>query len=152
MKILLADFNDAQVISLIKDHLQSMQENSPPGSVYALAIDSLQTDDIDLYTLWEDSELLGMGALKQLDAENGEIKSMRTHKDHLRKGVANILLEHTVNIARDRAYHRLSLETGSGTAFDPALTLYKKYGFKNGEAFADYQSSEFNQFLHLDLD
>ena len=76
---------------------------------------------------------------------------MRTHPDHLRQGVAAALLEHVVTEARARGLVRLSLETGSGEAFEPALALYRRRGFVNGEPFGDYLPSAFNQFLHLDL-
>jgi putative acetyltransferase len=76
---------------------------------------------------------------------------MRTHPDHLRKGVASALLEHIITQARACGFQRLSLETGRGSAFDPALSLYEKRGFAQGPAFADYRPSEFNQFLHLTL-
>ncbi|MBV9530814.1 MAG: GNAT family N-acetyltransferase, partial [Bradyrhizobium sp.] len=79
------------------------------------------------------------------------VKSMRTHPDHLRRGVAVLLLDHIATEAKLRGLTRLSLETGSGPAFEPALALYRKYGFVNGDAFSDYQPSAFNQFLHLDL-
>ena len=76
---------------------------------------------------------------------------MRTHPDHLRKGVAAKLLEHMLQTARKRGYKTLSLETGTGEDFEAAVTLYKKYGFKNGGVFSDYEDSDFNQFLHLGL-
>ena len=76
---------------------------------------------------------------------------MRTHPDHLRRGVATLLLDHITKQAKARGLTRLSLETGSGAAFEPALALYRKHGFVNGEAFSDYEASAFNQFLHLDL-
>jgi len=91
------------------------------------------------------------GALKELGPRAGEIKSMRTADGHLRRGVAAAILEYLVAEARGRGYARLSLETGSGPAFEPALELYRKYGFTEGGAFADYEKSPFNQFLHLDL-
>ena len=96
-------------------------------------------------------DLLGVGALKELEPRSGEIKSMRTADAHLRKGVAAAILDHIVAEARRRGYSRLSLETGSGPAFEPALTLYRKYGFVDGEPFGGYEKSPFNQFLHLDL-
>jgi len=99
----------------------------------------------------DDLELLGCGAIKQLDATTGELKSMRTAAAHLRKGVAARILEHLLAVARARNYTRVSLETGSGQAFEPALALYRKYGFANGDAFGDYVATEFNQFLHLEL-
>lgn len=93
-----------------------------------------------------------MTKLGDIAAEAGEVKSMRTHPDHPRKGVAAALLEHLIAEARRRGLRRLSLETGSGPAFDPALALYRKRGFVDGEAFGDYEKSDFNQFLHLALD
>lgn len=96
-------------------------------------------------------DICGIGALKQFDATSGEIKSMRTHPDYLRRGVAAALLEHIIGEARARGLQRLSLETGSGDAFEPALALYRRRGFVNGEAFSDYEKSDFNQFLHLAL-
>jgi len=94
---------------------------------------------------------MGFGALKELEPSVGEIKSIRTADQHLRKGVATRILEHILDEAGRRRYSRLSLETGSGPAFEPALTLYRKYGFVDGGAFGEYQQSSFNQFLHLDL-
>lgn len=96
-------------------------------------------------------ELLGCGALKELDPSSGELKSMRTATPHLRRGVASRMLEHLLSVARSRGYARVSLETGSGPAFEPALVLYRSRGFVDGPAFGDYAATEFNQFLHLDL-
>ena len=87
----------------------------------------------------------------QVGDGSGELKSMRTHPNHLRKGVAALLLEHIVTEAKARGLTRLSLETGSGPTFDPALALYRKRGFADGKAFSDYYRSAFNQFLHLSL-
>jgi putative acetyltransferase len=92
-----------------------------------------------------------MGALKQLSDGAGEVKSMRTHPDHLRRGAAAQILDHIIDEAKARGLRRLSLETGKGPAFDPALALYRRRGFVDGEVFSDYISSAFNQFLHLEL-
>ena len=151
MTIKLGDFTDAQVINLMRIHLDSMHANSPPGSVYALDLSGLQRPDISFYTVWDGEQLLGCGAIKELHAAAGEIKSMRTDPGHLRRGVAARLLEHIIATARGRNYVRLSLETGSGPAFDPALALYRKYGFVQGGVFGDYVPAAFNQFFHLDL-
>lgn len=145
------DLTGQQIRSLLAYHLAGMHENSPPGSVYALDLTGLMTPDVTVWTVWHDDILLGCGALKQLSVTTGEIKSMRTAPEHLRKGVGAALLAHIIAIARARGYHRLSLETGSGLAFDPALQLYRKHGFANGGPFGDYVPSAFNQFLHLDL-
>jgi putative acetyltransferase len=145
------DFADARVRALLTRHLEGMHGNSPPGHVFALDWSGLQAPDISFYALWEGDDLLGFGALKALGPDAGEIKSMRTADAHLRRGAGAAILEHIIAEARGRGYTRLSLETGSGPAFEPALTLYRKYGFRDGEAFGGYEKSPFNQFLHLDL-
>ncbi|WP_309547077.1 GNAT family N-acetyltransferase [Sphingomonas sp. SUN039] len=132
-------------------HLEQMHRNSPPGSVYAFDIDRLRSADVTFWTAWDDGMLLGCGAMKDLGDGTGEVKSMRTAPDHLRKGIAAALLDHIIGVARLRGYRRLSLETGSGVAFDPALALYRRRGFTDGAAFGGYERSEFNQFLHLEL-
>ncbi len=151
MHIIPGDFANPHVKNLLRLHLEGMHANSPPGSVFALDWSGLQMPDISFYTLWDGEDLLGCGALKNLGDGTGEIKSMRTHPQHLRKGVAEKLLLHVIAEARVRGFTRLSLETGSGPAFEPALALYRKHGFKDGKAFGEYTRSEFNQFLHLDL-
>lgn len=151
MKIKDGDFNDLKVLELLRLHLSGMQENSPPKSVHALDLTGLQSTDISFWTVWSGDDLMGCGALKRLSADRAEIKSMRTHAHHMRKGVGAYLLEYIIANARRRGFSMLSLETGSGPAFMAALGLYRKYGFENGAAFADYELSEFNQFLHLKL-
>ena|SRR5579859_1511895 len=145
------DFDDPRVRALLAQHLEGMHANSPAGHVFALDWSGLQQPEISFYALWEGEELLGIGALKELDANAGEIKSMRTADAHRRKGVAEAILNYIIAEARKRGYVRLSLETGSGPAFEPALALYRKRGFTNGDAFGGYRASSFNQFLHLDL-
>jgi putative acetyltransferase len=146
------DLGDDRVRALLTRHLEGMRANSPPGHVFALDWSGLQTPAISFYALWEGEELLGFGALKELHARAGEIKSMRTADAHLRRGVAATILDHLIAEARQRGYTRLSLETGSGPAFEPAVALYRTYGFTDGEAFGGYEKSAFNQFLHLDVE
>jgi putative acetyltransferase len=145
------DFDDDRAKALLTQHLERMHANSPPGHAFALDWSALQSPDISFYALWDDEELLGFGALRELDPRHGEIKSMRTADAHLRKGVATAILDHIIAEARRRAYSRLSLETGSGPGFDPAVALYRTHGFVEGEAFGGYDKSSFNQFFHLDL-
>ena len=128
-----------------------MHAHSPPGKVFALDLPGLSAPNVTVWTVWHRDEIAGIGALKDLGDRTGELKSMRTHPNFLRRGVAATLLEHIVCAARARGMERLSLETGSGQYFDPALSLYRKRGFIDGEAFADYERSPFNQFLHLPL-
>jgi len=151
MQIVPGDFGDARVLDLLRAHLDGMHANSPPGNVFALDLSGLKAPEVSFYTAWDGDALTGMGALKALGDGSGEIKSMRTHDAHLRKGVGARLLEHILAEARTRRYHRLSLETGSGPAFDAALRLYRRFGFVEGGAFGEYEKSEFNQFFHLDL-
>jgi putative acetyltransferase len=145
------DFADDRVKALLTRHLEGMHANSPPGHVFALDWSGLQKPEISFYALWDGDALLGCGALKELEPRAGEIKSMRTADAHLRRGVGAAILDHIIAEARRRGYTRLSLETGSGPPFEPALTLYRKYGFIEGGAFGDYVKSPFNRFLHLDL-
>jgi len=95
--------------------------------------------------------IAGIGALKMLDNVTGEVKSMRTHPAFLRMGAAAVILERIIETARSRGAKQLSLETGSGPAFEPALALYRRRGFVHGEAFSDYERNAFSQFLHLNL-
>ncbi len=136
---------------LVALHLAGAHENSPPGSVYALDVSGLLQPDVKFWTAWDGENIAGMAALRTLGGGVGELKSMRTHPQYLRKGLGSRLLAHIMAEAAAQGFTRLSLETGSGLAFEPALALYRRHGFANGEAFADYAPSAFNQFLHLNL-
>jgi len=151
MEIRLDDLSSHQVKDLLAAHLDGMRQNSPPDSVYALDLSGLQSSDVSVWTAWDREELLGIGALKQLSRESGEIKSMRTDPRHLRQGVGLAILNRIIDEAVERGYRRLSLETGSGPEFDVALHMYRKRGFENGEPFGDYKPTAFNQFLHMQL-
>lgn len=137
--------------ALLAYHLEQAHANSPPGSVYALDLSGLLVPEVTVWTAWRGDDLLGAGALRDLGDGAGELKSMRTDPAHLRQGVASRLLDHIIEQARTRGFRRLSLETGSGPAFDAALALYRKRGFASGEAFSHYEQSAFNQFMHLPL-
>jgi len=151
MIILPGDFENPQLLALLRLHLARMHANSPPDSVNAFDLSGLQASNVSVYTAWRADKLFGMAALRELDADTGEIKSMRTDPAHLREGAAKALLDHILGVASERGYRRLSLETGSGKAFEPALALYRTNGFVHGEAFGGYEATPFNQFLHLDL-
>jgi putative acetyltransferase len=145
------DLSGEQTRQLLALHLSGMHEYSPPGHVFALDLSGLQASNVTVWTAWFGDAIAGIGALKLLSTTSGEVKSMRTHPQYLRKGVASSLLEHIISQAQLRGLKRLSLETGRGPAFDPALALYRKRGFSDGDLFGDYQRSAFNQFLHLPL-
>ena len=151
MKIIEDDLTSASVALLLREHLDGMVRHSPPESIHALDLQGLRADDITFWTAWDHSELLGCGALKELDARHGEIKSMRTARSHLRRGVARAILRHLIDEARARRYSRLSLETGSGDAFVPAAQLYAKFGFEYCGPFSDYGPDPFSRFMTLEL-
>jgi putative acetyltransferase len=151
MRIVEDDLTSALVLALLRLHLEGMHASSPPGSVFAFDVERLRQPDVTFWTAWDGEALLGCAALKDLGDGAGELKSMRTHPDHLRRGVAAALLEHLIGEAQARGWRRLSLETGSGEAFDAALALYRRRGFVDGPAFGGYPATDFNQFLHLDL-
>jgi putative acetyltransferase len=137
--------------ALLAFHLADMRTTTPADFMFALDLTGLKAPQITVWTAWRGPALAGIGALKMLGDRTGEVKSMRTDPRYLRQGVAAALLEHIIGEARRRGLSRLSLETGVGEAFEPALALYRKRGFTEGEAFADYEPSAFNQFLHLEL-
>lgn len=151
MDIRTIDFEDAQVQALLRLHLAGMHANSPPGAVHALDRGGLDKPGVHFIGAWRNSALMGFGALKRLSADHGEIKSMRTAEAFLRQGVGGAILEHLLSHARANNMRRVSLETGSGPAFAPALALYRRRGFVDGPPFGEYTPSRFNQFLHLDL-
>lgn len=147
MILKLDDVSSKEVQDLLRDHLYQMTLHSPPESIHALDISALQKPEITFWSAWEQSELLGCGALKQLDCLHGEIKSMKTANNHLRKGVAASLLEHIIAEAQSRGYERLSLETGSMAAFKPACLLYERFGFTYCQPFADYVEDPNSLFM-----
>lgn len=128
-----------------------MARYSPPESVHALDLEALGAPDVTLWSVWENDELLGCGALKALDPIHGEIKSMRTADKHLRRGVAAELLQHIIDEAKRRGYRRLSLETGAMAAFVPARALYERFGFEYCPPFADYTEDPYSVFMSKTL-
>ena len=138
MDIRLDDVTGLEVTTLLFEHLRCMAEASPPESRHALDIEGLRQPDITFWTIWSGTQLAGCGALKELDATHGEVKSMRTASAFLRQGVASRLLTHMIDEAQKRCYRRLSLETGSMAYFEPARSLYSRFGFQYCPPFATY--------------
>jgi putative acetyltransferase len=151
MKIEVDDLARPAIHALLNEHLQSMYALSPPESVHALDLDSLRQPDITFWSAWEGPLLLGCGALKQLDARHGEIKSMRTPDAVRRRGAGRALLAHIIAVARSRDYERLSLETGSLQAFRPAQQLYESFGFSYCPPFGEYIEDPNSVFMSLRL-
>jgi putative acetyltransferase len=147
----LDDLGRPEIAGLLKEHLANMFVVTPPESVHALPIEGLRSPDITFWSVWENGELLGCGALKELDPQHGEIKSMRTASAHLRKGVARAVVHHIIAQAKRRGYRRLSLETGSQAAFEPARQLYAACGFTYCEPFGDYVNDPNSVFMTMEL-
>ena len=151
MRIVRDDLIHPDVVALLEFHLRSAFENSPPGSVFALDLTGLRDPAVTLWSAWDGEDLLGLGALKQLDADHGELKSMRTAPAHLRKGVAGVMLDHLIAEGTARGYKRLSLETGATEPFAPARALYERAGFEACGPFADYVDTGFSRYYRFDL-
>jgi putative acetyltransferase len=151
MRIELDDLTRQEVHDLLREHLANMYELSPPESVHALDLAKLRAPDITFWTVWEDSLLLGCGALKELAPTHGEVKSMRTPKALRRRGAGRAILAHIVAEARSRGYRRLSLETGSHQAFEAAQKLYQSFGFTYCGPFGGYKADPNSIFMSLEL-
>jgi len=147
MQIRLDDLSGPEIHALLDEHLRDMALLSPPESVHALDLDGLRSPEITFWTAWSNDELMGCGALKELDPMHGEIKSMRTSVAHRRRGVAQAILRHIIQEAEKRSYIRLSLETGSMDGFQPAQQLYQGFGFAYCPPFADYKSDPNSVFM-----
>ncbi len=151
MHIKVDDLSGTEIHELLQEHLRSVALHSTPESVHALDIEALRKPEITFWTAWDNGQLLGCGAIKQLDAQHAEIKSMRTSSSHLRKGVAKKLLGHILEEARRRSYNRVSLETVSMEAFDPARKLYAGFGFEYCGPFAEYAEDPYSVFMTREL-
>jgi len=141
------DLDAPEVQELLAEHLRDMYAISPPESVHALPLDGLRAPGITFWTVWSQGQLVGCGALKELGPREGEVKSMRTARTHRRSGVGKAMLEHILQEASRRAYHRLSLETGSQPEFEPARQLYEHYGFTYCPPFGEYRNDPNSVFL-----
>ena len=141
------DLSGAAIRALLEQHFAGMLANSPAGSCHFLDFDGLRAGDVTFWSIHKGEDLAGCGALKMLDGAHGEIKSMRTAEAFLRQGVAAHMLVHIVADARSRGLERLSLETGSGPAFEAALALYRRHGFEDCDPFADYKPDPFSRFM-----
>ena len=141
------------VQALLAAHLAGMHAQSPPESVHALPLEGLRRADLTFFSARDaDGQLLGVGALRELDASHGEIKSMRTVDSARNRGVGAAMLAHLLRVARERGYTRVSLETGTPEGFAPARRLYERHGFTLCPPFADYREDPFSCCMTLQLD
>ena len=145
------DLTGPEIANLLSEHLRSLAEITPPESRHALNLDELRRPDVIFWSAWSGPDLVGCGALKEIDPYHGEVKSMRTAKASLRKGVASRVLQQIISEAKRRGYRRLSLETGSKDAFEPARRLYSKFGFRPCPPFNGYIEDPISTFMTLEL-
>jgi putative acetyltransferase len=151
MHIKVDDLTGPEIHALLQEHLRNMHLHSPPESIHALDLDALRHPAITFWTAWDDDQLLGCGAIKQLDSEHAEIKSMRTDSAHLRRGVARSVLTTILDEAQRRGYRRVYLETGSAAAFEPARQMYASFGFTYCGPFAGYVEDPYSVFMAKEL-
>ena len=128
----------ADVRALIARHLAFANEHSPPEDVHALDLTGLLDPDVSFFSYRLDGELLAVGALRALGPSHGELKSMHTVKAARGGGIGRAMLDHLLDVARARGMRRVSLETGTMAAFEPARRLYARAGFEPCEPFGDY--------------
>lgn len=151
MEIKVDDLSGPEVKKILTEHLEDMFAASPPECVFALDLDGLKKPNITFWTVWEDKQLLGCGALKTLDETHAEIKSMRTTSAARNKGVASTLLHHILEAAKKKGLNKISLETGSQDFFAPARKLYAKHDFIECGPFADYKLDPYSVFMTRSL-
>lgn len=140
-----------EVAPLLERHLKMMWETSPPESVHALDAGALSSPGVQFFTLREGETVLGMGAVKPLSGPEGEIKSMHILAEARGRGLARVMLDHLVSVARQAGWRRLNLETGAEPEFAPARALYARAGFVECEPFEGYVSDPNSVFMTLPL-
>ncbi|MCW1984537.1 UNVERIFIED_ORG: putative acetyltransferase [Sphingomonas sp. R1F5B] len=145
------DLSGAAIQALVALHLGGMHAHSPACKVHALPLDALRAPGVTFFSAWVGDDLAGMGALKMLAGDHGELKSMRVAPQWLGQGIGKAMLRHLLATAWAMGMARVSLETGRGAAFEPAIALYRAHGFVPCAAFADYVVDDFSQCLTLAL-
>ena len=152
MRIEVDDISRPQVLALLEEHLRNMHELSPPEHVFAFDASRLRAPGVTFWTAWKEGTLAGCAALKELSHTQGEVKSMRTPAGLRRQGAGRALLEHILQVSRERGYRELFLETGCHPAFAPAQALYRSVGFRECGPFADYEENGNSVFMRLRLE
>lgn len=147
MDIKIDNLTAPDVRELVQTHHAEMAANENAIISNTLDLDSLQSEDITFFSVREGETLTGCGAVRELDESHGEIKSMHTARRFRRCGVSAALLFHMINLAQERGYKRLSLETHPGDDYKPARKLYERFGFEYSDSFGDYDPHEYSVFM-----
>ena len=150
-RIVKDDLSGPEVADLLRLHLDEMHQWSPACKVHALPLERLREPDVAFWSAWDGERLAAVGALKELGAGRGELKSMRAAPEYRGKGAGEAILLHLMSEARERGYTWLGLETGVPEPFVPARRLYEKHGFAECAAFGDYVSDDFSLCMSRDL-
>lgn len=151
MDIIVDDLEGEAIARFLEEHIREMRSISPPESKHALDLAGLRQPNITFWSVMDGEVIVGCGALKELDRQQGEVKSMRTAATHRKRGVGAMMLQHIINEARRRGYQRLFLETGAMPFFAPARRLYARFGFMPCAPFADYKEDPNSVFMSLML-
>jgi putative acetyltransferase len=147
IEIKVDDLSGSEIAEFLEEHIREMKSVSPPESKHALDLEGLRKPEVTFWTVWDNDLLIGCGAMKELEANRAEIKSMRTIASYRGKGIASTLLKHLLAEAKQRGYHQISLETGSMPFFEPARNLYAKYGFEYCAPFSTYREDPNSVFM-----
>ena len=147
LKSIEGNFNNVEVNELLTKHFVELRAASPEGSAHVLDIQGLKVQSIKFWSLWQDERLIGCGALKFLNTEHGEFKSIRIHDNFRKQGHGTNVINHLINEAKKLKIKRLSIETGAGDFFIPARKLFKKSGFTVCEPFAHYKEDVNSVYL-----
>ena len=151
MDIRLADLEDSRVIDLLNHHATTARAQTARGSAHALDLTGFAATDIQLWTIWDGDTLAGLGALRQLDDQIGEIKSMHVRHEMRGRGAGDAMLAHLVRSAEALGLKQVSLETGAWAYFDPARRLYERHGFRSCPPFGDYAPDPNSVFMTFEL-
>ncbi len=149
MKSIQNNFDDYEVNKLLKKHFIELRSVSPEGSTHVLDIDGLKNTSIKFWSLWEENKLVGCGALKFLEANHGEFKSIRVADDFRKKGYGKKIIYHLISESKEIGIKKLSVETGSGNFFLPARKLFTSCGFKPCDPFAHYKLDANSCYFNL---
>ena len=147
LKSIEGNFDNSEVNELLTKHFIELRAASPEGSAHVLDITGLKVNSIKFWSLWDEKKLIGCGALKFINEEHGEFKSIRIHDDFRKKGLGTEVINHLINEAKKLKIKRLSLETGAGDFFIPARKLFKKAGFTPCKPFAHYKEDVNSVYL-----
>ena len=151
MKSIEGNFDNPEVNELLNKHFIELRSVSPAGSTHVLDIDGLKDPSIKFWSLWENNKLIGCGALKFLEKDHGEFKSIRVADEFRKKGIGERIINHLIEEAKKLEISKLSIETGAGEFFAPARKLFNKFGFKKSEPFAHYKVDPNSCYFTLDL-